>query len=206
MIWNEELSASLDQSAGVVVFHKVELTRAQQLAQVLADKVSAMVEQNEKSLDNKLGGSTGWGDRGEGGKGDKREQVQERRGGRTGGRGGTSRGGRWTPSPAHCMLTGTYRSWSWWPIPTGVGQSDERSESTMIASPAQRRKQMFEPYVLFVRGFMSSIESVMHLVNFSDGFKSSFVFLVNVKFLRLFFFFLSCTGSFLELCMRSKSV
>lgn len=91
MIWHEELSASLNQSAGVVVFHKVELTRTQQLAQVLADKVSAMVEQSEKTLDNKLGGSTGWGDRGEGGKGDKREQVQERRG-RTGARGGTSRG------------------------------------------------------------------------------------------------------------------
>jgi translation initiation factor 3 subunit C len=91
MIWHEELSASLDQSAGVVVFHRVELTRTQQLAQVLADKVSAMVEQNEKTLDNKLGGSTGWGDRGEGGKGDKREQVQERKG-RAGGRGGASRG------------------------------------------------------------------------------------------------------------------
>lgn len=97
MIWSEELSASLDQSAGVVVFHRVELTRTQQLAQVLADKVSAMVEQNEKTLDNKLGGSTGWGDRGEGGKGDKREQVQERKG-RTGARGGTSRG---TVSIAH---------------------------------------------------------------------------------------------------------
>lgn len=87
MIWNEELSASLDQSAGVVAFHRVELTRTQQLAQVLADKVNTLVEQNEKSLDNKLGGSGGWGDRGEGGKGDKREQVQERRG-RPGGRGG----------------------------------------------------------------------------------------------------------------------
>jgi len=92
MIWSEELSASLDQSAGVVVFHRIEFTRTQQLAQVLADKVNALVEQNEKTLDNKLGGSVGWGDRGEGGKGDKREQVQERRGGRTGGRGGTSRG------------------------------------------------------------------------------------------------------------------
>jgi translation initiation factor 3 subunit C len=91
IIWNEELSASLDQSAGVVVFHRVELTRTQQLAQVLADKVNALVEQNEKTLDNKLGGSTGWGDRGDGGKGDKREQVQERRG-RPGGRGGASRG------------------------------------------------------------------------------------------------------------------
>jgi len=91
MVWSEELSASLDQSAGVVVFHRVELTRTQQLAQVLADKVSALVEQNEKTLDNKLGGSAGWGDRGEGGKGDKREQVQERKG-RTGVRGGASRG------------------------------------------------------------------------------------------------------------------
>ena len=70
------------------MFHRVELTRTQQLAQVLADKVNTLVEQNEKTLDNKLGGSAGWGDRGEGGKGDKREQVQERRGGRTGGRGG----------------------------------------------------------------------------------------------------------------------
>ena len=91
MVWSEELSASLDQSAGVVVFHRIEFTRTQQLAQVLADKVSALVEQNEKTLDNKLGGSSGWGDRGEGGKGDKREQVQERKG-RAGPRGGTSRG------------------------------------------------------------------------------------------------------------------
>lgn len=89
MIWNEELSASFDQAAGVIVFHRIELSRTQQLAQVLADKVSALVDQNEKSLDIKLGGSTGWGDRAEGAKGDKREQVQERRGGR---RGGSSRG------------------------------------------------------------------------------------------------------------------
>lgn len=91
MIWGEELSASLDQSAGVVVFHRVELTRTQQLAQVLADKVNTSVEQNEKILDNKLGGSTGWGDRGEGGKGDKREQARERR---PGTKGGPSRGRR----------------------------------------------------------------------------------------------------------------
>ena len=106
MIWGEELSASLDQSAGVVAFHRVELTRTQQLAQVLADKVNTLVEQNEKTLDNKLGGSTGWGDRGEGGKGDKREQVQERRG-RPGGRGGTSRG--------ECLVVGVPR-----PILTGI--------------------------------------------------------------------------------------
>lgn len=81
MIWNEELSASLDQAAGVVIFHRIELSRTQQVAQILSDKVSAMVDQNEKLLDQKLGGTTGWGDRGEGGKGDKRgEQTQERRG------------------------------------------------------------------------------------------------------------------------------
>ncbi|KAJ6593802.1 eukaryotic translation initiation factor 3 subunit 8 [Mycena capillaripes] len=81
MIWNEELSASLDQSGGVVVFHRIELSRAQQLAQTIADKVGAMVEQNEKALDVKMGGTGGWGDRADGNKGEKRgEQTQERRG------------------------------------------------------------------------------------------------------------------------------
>ena len=79
MIWSEELAAALDQSAGVIVFNRVELTRTQQLAQALADKVNAMVEQNEKALDQKLGVSSTWNDRADGGKGDKRgEQTQER--------------------------------------------------------------------------------------------------------------------------------
>lgn len=81
MIWSEELAASLDQSAGVIVFHRVEVSRVQQLAQVIADKVGAMVEQNEKALDVKMGGTGGWSDRADGTKGDKRgEQAQERRG------------------------------------------------------------------------------------------------------------------------------
>lgn len=83
MIWNEELSASLDQSSGVVVFHHVELSRTQQLAQTLAERLSAIIEQNEKTLDGKLGTSTGWNERGgEGGAkgGEKRgEQTGERR-------------------------------------------------------------------------------------------------------------------------------
>ncbi|KAF8894887.1 eukaryotic translation initiation factor 3 domain-containing protein [Gymnopilus junonius] len=80
MIWNEELSASLDQSGGVVVFQRIELTRSQQLAQVISDKVAAMVEQNEKTLDMRLGG-TAWGERTDGTKTEKRgEQAQERRG------------------------------------------------------------------------------------------------------------------------------
>lgn len=88
MIWNEELQASLDHATGVVIFHRIELTRSHQLAQVLADKVNTMVEQNEKNLDQKLGNTPSWNDRGDGQKGDKRgEQTQERR------RGGERRGG-----------------------------------------------------------------------------------------------------------------
>jgi translation initiation factor 3 subunit C len=81
MIWGEELSASLDQSGAVVVFHRIELSRTQQLAQVLAEKVAGMVDQNEKALDLKFAGTGGWSDRAEV-KGEKRgEQVQgERRG------------------------------------------------------------------------------------------------------------------------------
>jgi translation initiation factor 3 subunit C len=94
MIWTEELPASLDQSAGVIIFHRVELTRPQQLAQILAEKVGAMVEQNEKALDIRLGGATTWGDRVDGLKGDKRgEQAQERRG-RGERRGGVSSRGK----------------------------------------------------------------------------------------------------------------
>ena len=93
MIWTEELPASLDQSAGVIVFHRIEPTRPQQLAQILAEKVGAMVEQNEKALDIRLGGTTSWGDRADGLKGDKRgEQTQERRG--RGERRGGARGGK----------------------------------------------------------------------------------------------------------------
>ncbi|KAG5649452.1 hypothetical protein H0H81_003719 [Sphagnurus paluster] len=97
MIWNEELSASLDQSGDVVVFHRIELSRTQQLAQSVAEKLAAMIEQSEKVLDVKMGGASGWGDRVEGTKGDKRnEQAQERRGRgeRTRGARGGPRGGR----------------------------------------------------------------------------------------------------------------
>jgi translation initiation factor 3 subunit C len=88
MIWNEELSASLDHVAGVIIFDRVEVTRSHQLAQILADKLNAMVEQNEKTLDQKLGNAASWNDRGDGQKGEKRgEQTQERR------RGGERRGG-----------------------------------------------------------------------------------------------------------------
>ncbi|KIY74300.1 eukaryotic translation initiation factor 3 subunit 8 [Cylindrobasidium torrendii FP15055 ss-10] len=111
MIWTEELSASLDQSGGVVVFHRVELSKPQHLAQIIADKLGQMVEQNEKTLDLKMGGSGGWGDRADGGKGEKRgEQQQERRGGRTERRGGArgaarGRGGRFAQGLGNQMVT-----------------------------------------------------------------------------------------------------
>lgn len=88
MVWTEELPASLDQAAGVVVFHRIDLSRTQQLALSLADKVNSMVEQNEKALDNKLGPTSTWNERGDGTKGAKGgEQTTERR------RGGERRGG-----------------------------------------------------------------------------------------------------------------
>jgi translation initiation factor 3 subunit C len=81
MIWNEELAASLDQAAGTIVFHRVEPTRVQQLAQTLADRVAQMVEQNTKALDQKLGGGGGggssWNDRAAG---DVGGESQERKG------------------------------------------------------------------------------------------------------------------------------
>ncbi|KAI0779679.1 eukaryotic translation initiation factor 3 subunit 8 [Fomes fomentarius] len=116
MIWNEELAASLDQSAGVIVFNRVEVTRTQQLAQTLAEKVNALVEQNEKALDQKLGISSNWNERADGGKGDKRgEQTQERnrrgdraRGGVRGARGG--RGARFAQGLGSQMAGNTQRN------------------------------------------------------------------------------------------------
>lgn len=107
MVWNEELSASLDHAAGVVVFHRVELTRSHQLAQILADKLNALVEQNEKALDQKLGNATSWNDRADQ-KGDKRgEQTQERR--RGGERRGGIRGMQLVYAKLSSVLTSTYR-------------------------------------------------------------------------------------------------
>ena len=95
MIWSEELSASLDQSAGVVVFHHVELARIQQLALTLAERAGGLVEQNEKTLDLKQGASSAnWGDhRADGTKGEKRGEGTGERKGRGERSRGTARGG-----------------------------------------------------------------------------------------------------------------
>ena len=83
MIYTDELAASLDPIDNVVIFHRVEPTQVQKLAQQLAEKAVGLVEANEKTLDLKLG-QTGQG------------QGTETRGagGETGGRGrGERRGG-----------------------------------------------------------------------------------------------------------------
>ncbi|KAH8117064.1 eukaryotic translation initiation factor 3 subunit 8 [Phellopilus nigrolimitatus] len=98
MIWSEELAASLDQAAGVVVLHHVDMSRVQHLALTLAERLGTLIEQNEKTLDTKQGNTPAWGDRAEGTKGEKRgEQTQERKGRSERSRGtprGGSRGGR----------------------------------------------------------------------------------------------------------------
>ncbi|KAF9925192.1 Translation initiation factor 3 subunit c, partial [Modicella reniformis] len=53
MVWNEELSASIDQVTNVVVLHHIEPTRLQSLALAFADKASGFVESNEKLLESK---------------------------------------------------------------------------------------------------------------------------------------------------------
>lgn len=53
MIWNEEVSASLDSAESMIVFRRIELNRVQQLSMALADRANAMLEQNEWLLDSK---------------------------------------------------------------------------------------------------------------------------------------------------------
>ncbi|ORX37992.1 eukaryotic translation initiation factor 3 subunit 8 N-terminus-domain-containing protein [Kockovaella imperatae] len=95
MIYTDELQASLDSIGGVVIFHRVEQTEVQRLAQQLAEKTVSIVEQNEKTLDIKLGTMgqergaerTGAGGDGAGGRG-----KGERRGGTRGSYRGGGRG------------------------------------------------------------------------------------------------------------------
>jgi translation initiation factor 3 subunit C len=83
MIYNDELQASLDQIDQVIVFSRVEQSEVQRLSLQLADRVNALVEQNEKALDQKLGQNQQTDRTKEGGDG--ASQGQRRGGGRTGG-------------------------------------------------------------------------------------------------------------------------
>jgi translation initiation factor 3 subunit C len=103
MIWNEELQASLDfkgssQEDGFVILHRLELNKVQLLAQQLAEKANGLLEQNERSLDAKLGENKiggGGGDRPERGEREGREggaRREARRGGLSGRGRGRGRG------------------------------------------------------------------------------------------------------------------
>ncbi|KAF9355452.1 Translation initiation factor 3 subunit c [Mortierella sp. AD094] len=53
LVWNEELSASIDQVKNVVVLHHIEATKLQSLALAFAEKAAGFVEGNEKLLESK---------------------------------------------------------------------------------------------------------------------------------------------------------
>jgi len=108
MIITEELMASLDQPSQCVMMHRSEPSRLQSIALQLSDKVSQLVENNERLLEQRgqggyrggwdggRGGGRGGGDRGRGGfrgrgGGDRDESGGYRGGG--GGRGGYGGGG-----------------------------------------------------------------------------------------------------------------
>eukprot|EP00180_Rhodochaete_pulchella_P002437 Plantae.Rhodophyta-Rhodochaete_pulchella.ctg3733.p1 GENE.Plantae.Rhodophyta-Rhodochaete_pulchella.ctg3733~~Plantae.Rhodophyta-Rhodochaete_pulchella.ctg3733.p1 ORF type:complete len:682 (+),score=139.17 Plantae.Rhodophyta-Rhodochaete_pulchella.ctg3733:128-2047(+) len=63
MIVNEEFRASWDQPTRTVAVQRAEPTRLQALALEMAQKCTFLVEQNEKLMDAKVGGSKDGGDR-----------------------------------------------------------------------------------------------------------------------------------------------
>ena len=83
MIINEELMASMDQPTQCIVMHKSEPSRLQSIALQLSDKVSQLVENNERLL--KQRGQGDWQNRG---------WENREGGGRGGGRGGGYQGNR----------------------------------------------------------------------------------------------------------------
>lgn len=92
MIYTDEIAGSLDPIDDVVVFHRVEATEVQRLAQQLAEKAVGLMDQNEKTMDTKLGQNqndtrSGAGEGGQGGRG-----KSERRGGGRGTYRGRGRG------------------------------------------------------------------------------------------------------------------
>ena len=53
MIINEELMASLDQPTQCIIMHRSEPSRLQSIALQLSDKVSQLVENNERLLEQR---------------------------------------------------------------------------------------------------------------------------------------------------------
>ncbi|KAH6893502.1 eukaryotic translation initiation factor 3 [Thelonectria olida] len=101
MISHEELAASLDQVTLTVIFRKgVELSRLQSLALALSDKASALIETNERTLEQRTQGTSNaferQGGRGRGG----------HRGGQRQGRGGARTGGNTQRQAGGTQFTG----------------------------------------------------------------------------------------------------
>ncbi|KAF5134804.1 Eukaryotic translation initiation factor 3 subunit C [Metarhizium anisopliae] len=101
MISHEELAASLDQVTNNVIFRKgVELSRLQSLALTLSDKASALIETNERTLEQRTQGTSNaferQGGRGRGGQ----------RGGQRSGRGGARTGGHTQRQAGGTQFTG----------------------------------------------------------------------------------------------------
>ncbi|TPX14373.1 uncharacterized protein E0L32_005569 [Thyridium curvatum] len=102
MISHEELAAALDQVKQTVIFRKgVELSRLQSLALTLSDKASALIETNERTLEQRTQGSSNAFER-QGGRGRGGGQRQ----GRGGGRGGARTGGNTQRQAGGTQFTG----------------------------------------------------------------------------------------------------
>lgn len=100
MIWNDLIAASLDRNSSLLVLHKENHSALQQMALVLADRIGAAVNENERTANAKFGDSdTGRDNRGDrqaaqDGSGQRRGERRTRggRGGHRGGRGAANFG------------------------------------------------------------------------------------------------------------------
>ncbi|RMJ10635.1 Eukaryotic translation initiation factor 3 subunit C [Fusarium kuroshium] len=101
MISHEELSASLDQVTSTVIFRKgVELSRLQSLALALSDKASALIETNERTLEQRTQGTSNAFER-QGGRGRGGQRTGQRQG-----RGGARAGGNTQRQAGGTQFTG----------------------------------------------------------------------------------------------------
>merc|ERR1712110_1167216 len=92
MVYKEELMASLDEPTQCMVMHRTEPSRLQSLALQLSDKITQLVENNERLLELRPGWQSNWKGRdGDKHGGDNRQGGYQNRGDNQGGRGG--RGG-----------------------------------------------------------------------------------------------------------------
>ncbi|KAF9180112.1 Translation initiation factor 3 subunit c [Haplosporangium sp. Z 767] len=91
MVWNEELSASIDQVTNVVVLHHIEPSKLQSLALAFAEKAAGFVEGNEKLLESK---TPQQGERPKKGPNANKDQASGKQQQRTMGPRGSGRGGR----------------------------------------------------------------------------------------------------------------